>query len=424
METLATRAERLRRWTLVLIAVGTSILFVWMIADFLLPLVLAAILSAMFHPLYRWLLVRLGARRELAAAATIALVVLGVVLPSTGLLALVAAQALHFGRLARPWVETNLSRATQLEELVATVPALEALTPYRDQIGEKVGELAGTVGTWAVGVATMAARGTASFFLWLFVTLYAMYFLLLRGRAALARILYYLPLPAEDEARMVDRFVSVARATIKGTLVIGLIQGTMGGVGFAAAGIPGAALWGTVMAVLSVIPGLGTALVWVPGVIILGLQGHWVACIGLLVWCSLVVGSVDNFLRPWLVGKDTKLPDLLILVSTLGGLTLFGPVGIILGPIVAALFITVWDLYGAAFRDVLPPPPESPPSIRLESPPRRTSESARDERPESAAPEASSQEGEQTERELEGPRSDEDGERAEPRTDRDTQEVP
>jgi predicted PurR-regulated permease PerM len=365
MDSLATRTERLRRLTLVALALGTSALFAWIIAEFVLALLLAAILAAMFHPLYRWLLPRLGARRELASATTICLVVLGVILPLTGFLALVASQVLHFGALARPWVEQNLSRATGYDDFISSVPALDFLAPYRNQIVPRLGEIAGVVGSWAMEFVTAAARETATFFLLLFVMLYAMYFFLLQGRAALSRMLYYLPLPAEDEARMVERFVSVARATIKGTLVIGVIQGTLGGIGFAAAGIQGAALWATVMGILSVIPGLGSPLVWLPVVISLGLEGRWGACIGLSVWCAGIVGSVDNVLRPWLVGKDTKLPDVLILVSTLGGITVFGAIGIILGPIVAALFITVWELYGSAFRDVLPPPPESPPSLRF-----------------------------------------------------------
>jgi predicted PurR-regulated permease PerM len=127
--------------------------------------------------------------------------------------------------------------------------------------------------------------------------------------------------------------------------------------------VGGAAVWGTLMAILSTIPGLGHALVWVPVTIYLAIAGDWGACIGLLIWCAAVVGSVDNFLRPWLVGKDTQLPDLMILVSTLGGLVLFGVTGFIVGPIVAALFVTVWELYGAAFADLLPPVPDAPPSI-------------------------------------------------------------
>jgi predicted PurR-regulated permease PerM len=121
------------------------------------------------------------------------------------------------------------------------------------------------------------------------------------------------------------------------------------------------------------VPGLGHALVWVPVTVYLAATGQWSAAIGILAWCAGVVGSVDNFLRPWLVGKDTELPDLIVLVSTLGGFVLFGPLGFIVGPIVAALFVTVWDLYGTAFADLLPPAPPAPASVaeftRSEPPP-------------------------------------------------------
>lgn len=153
---------------------------------------------------------------------------------------------------------------------------------------------------------------------------------------------------------MIDRFVSVSRATIKGTLVIGILQGALAGAAFWMAGINGATFWGTVMAVLSIVPGVGSALIWIPVVIYLLAAGHVFAGIALAAWCGLVVGTVDNLLRPRMVGRDTKMPDLMILLSTLGGIVLFGAVGIIIGPIVAALFVTVWEIYGTAFQDLLP----------------------------------------------------------------------
>lgn len=357
------RTQRIQRGSLLALALAVSVLFVWVIWDFLLALLLAAILTGMFHPIYRRLARRLGYRRSLAAALTVGGVLMVVIIPFAIFLVMIAQQAVQLSQIARPWIENNAWRFTQMDRLFERVPQLKAIQPYREQILPKLAELASEVGRQSVGFVTEAATQTATALLMLFVVLYAMYFFLKDGKTALDKMLYYLPLPPQDETRMIERFMSVARATIKGTIIIGAIQGALGGLAFAVAGISGAAVWGTVMAILSAIPGLGHALVWIPVVIYLGIAGQWGACIGLLVWCAGVVGSVDNFLRPWLVGKDTELPDLVILLSTLGGLVLFGPLGFIVGPIVAALFVTVWELYGAAFADLLPPVPDSPPSI-------------------------------------------------------------
>jgi predicted PurR-regulated permease PerM len=357
------RTRRIQRGSLLVLALGTSVLFAWVIWDFLLALLLAAILSGMFHPLYRQLARRLNHRRSLAAALTVGGVLLGVIVPLIIFLVMIAEQVIQLSQIARPWVENNAWRFTTVDRVFERVPQLAVLRPYREQIMPKLAELASEVGRFSVNLVTAAATQTATAVLMLFVVLYAMYFFLKDGKGALDKMLYYLPLPAQDETRMIERFMSVARATIKGTIIIGAIQGLLGGVAFAVVGVSGAAVWGTLMALLSAIPGLGHALVWIPVTIYLALAGQWGACIGLFIWCAAVVGSVDNFLRPWLVGKDTELPDLIILVSTLGGIVLFGPFGFIIGPIVAALFVTVWDLYGAAFADLLPPIAEPPPSI-------------------------------------------------------------
>jgi predicted PurR-regulated permease PerM len=170
----------------------------------------------------------------------------------------------------------------------------------------------------------------------------------------IARIKRFVPLPRDDRDRLFDKFLSVTRATLKGTIVIGAIQGMLGGVAFWVLGISGAIFWGVVMMVLSVLPVVGGALVWVPTAIVLALTGDFLKALLLTAFCGLVVGSVDNVLRPRLVGRDTEMHDLMILFSTLGGITAFGAVGFILGPIIAALFQTVWELMDAAFDDIWP----------------------------------------------------------------------
>jgi len=362
-------SERLRRVTLVALALVISLLFLWMIRDFLIALLLAALTAGMLRPLYERLGRRFKGRRRLAATVTLGLLVVLVILPLVAYGVVVAKQAVELGRSASPWLRDTLGGA-QFGRTFERFPGLRPLEPYRELILQKLGELGGELGGRAVTAVTAAAQGIVTFVLLLFVMLYATFFFLLDGRAILRKILYYSPLPPEDEEKMLERFLSVARATIKGTLVIGLVQGALGGLAFRVAGISGASFWATSMAVLSVVPGVGSAIVWAPGAAYLAFTGHVAAALGLTAWCSIVVGAIDNFLRPFLVGKDAKLSDLLILISTLGGIALFGVLGFIIGPIVAALFVTVWDIYGDVFRSVLPePPPLSRPSLAGEPPP-------------------------------------------------------
>lgn len=347
-------ALRLRRTILVILAVAISVVFLWMIERFLIALLLAAIASGMFQPLYQRLLRLFRGRRPIASVATLIVAVCAVIGPAVLFCGMVTAEAVDLSRVVGPWVQHELGSAGELNRLFDRFPALAPLAPYRDEILPKVGELAGGIGSFAVGALADLAQQTATFFFLLFVMLYSMFFFLMDGKRTLDKILYYLPLPHEDESRMVARFLSVTRATLKGTLVIGLVQGMLGGLAFWAVGIQGAAFWATVMAVFSAVPGVGTALVWLPAVAYLAAVDRWPAAVGLLAWCAIVVAGFDSLFRPRLVGKDTKMPDLMIFLSTLGGVLFFGALGLVIGPIIAALFITVWELYGEAFHGLLP----------------------------------------------------------------------
>ncbi|KPJ95960.1 MAG: permease [Gemmatimonas sp. SG8_17] len=346
--------DKFAKGFLVLLAIAISVVFIMMIRRFLMAVLLAGIFSGMTHPLYGRLLRAFKGRRGLAAATTILIVLLVIVVPITGFLGVVTSQAVDVSESVGPWIEQEVSRPDALDRWLQRIPFIERLEPYQDQMAAKAGELTSSVGTFLVNSVAAATKGTVWFLFQLLIMLYAMFFFLIDGGSILNRILYYMPLAPKEEDRMVEKFVSVARATLKGTLVIGILQGGLAGFGFFVAGLGGAAFWGTVMAVLSVIPGVGAALVWVPAVIYLLAAGKLAAAVGLTVWCALVVGTLDNVLRPRLVGKDTKMSDLMILLSTLGGILLFGAVGFIIGPIVAALFVTVWDIYGVAFKEFLP----------------------------------------------------------------------
>jgi predicted PurR-regulated permease PerM len=358
MERSGISATNLRTAFVLLLVLGVSVLFLAVAWPFLQPLLLGAMFAGLARPLYHWVTRMVGGRRSLAAALTLLLLILIVAGPISAFIGVVVNQALNVSNQAIPWVQQHFGSATNFDMhawLVQRFPALAAYVPEQAKIMENVGNVAKTTGALLVAGASQLTAGTASFLLSLFVMLYAMFFFLRDGRRILEKIFYYTPLNSEDEALVLERFTSVTRATIKGTLVIGLIQGALAGFGFWLAGIDGAAFWGTIMVVLSVVPGIGAALIWVPAVIYLYITGQTLTATLLLAWCAAIVGTIDNVLRPMLVGKDAQMPDLLILVGTLGGLFLFGPIGFIVGPIVCGLFLTVWEIYGTTFKDVLPP---------------------------------------------------------------------
>ena len=351
-------AERFRTFFVLFLVLAIAALFAAVVWPFLQALLIGAILSGMCHPLYRWLVAVFRGRKSLASAVTLLILFLVVVGPVSALLGLVVNQALSVSEQAIPWLQERFGAASSFDLhawIVERFPLVSDLIPSKEEIVKKVGTAAQAAGGYLVSWASAFTAGTAGFLLNFFVMIYAMFFFLKDGRSILQRIFYYMPLQHEDEMRILERFVSVTRATIKGTLLIGLLQGSLAGIALALAGIDGAAFWGTVMVVLSVVPGIGTALVWVPAVIYLYAIGSVLPATLVAIWCAGVVGTIDNFLRPMLVGKDAEMPDLLILLGTLGGLFLFGPIGFIVGPVVCGLFLTALDIYGVAFKDILPP---------------------------------------------------------------------
>ena len=346
--------EAINKWVLLLLVFFISALFLSMISQFLMAIFLAGIFSALFYPLYRRFEKWFNGRRSLASIATLLLIVFVVVLPLGGLLGIVTAQAIKVGEAVKPWVEQQLTEPDAISNALKSLPFYDRVEPYRNLILQKAGEMVGGLSGFLIDRLSSVTLGTVNFLFMMFIMLYTMFFFLMDGNKLIDKILYYLPLEDHDERRMLNKFTSVTRATLKGTAVIGLLQGVLAGAAFAVVGIQSAVFWGAIMAVLSFIPGIGSALVWGPAVIILAATGHAAKAVGLGVFCAAVVGSIDNFLRPILVGRDTEMHELMILFGTLGGIIMFGVVGVIIGPIIAALFVTVWEIYGVAFKDVLP----------------------------------------------------------------------
>jgi predicted PurR-regulated permease PerM len=358
MERAGISAEKFRRVFVLILVFAVTIVFAAVTWPFLKPLLLAGLLAGLCRPFYQWITRLFRGRKSLAAVFTLFILFVLVVGPMSAFLGIVVREALYVSDQAIPWVQQHFGSTGSFnvhDWLVQRFPTLAEYVPSQEQLMENFGIAAKSTGGFLVAAASRMTSGTATFFLNLFVMLYAMFFFLKDGEKIIEKIFYYMPLNHEDEARMLKQLTSITRATLKGTIVVGILQGALIGFAFWLAGINSAAFWGTIMAILSMLPIVGAPLVWVPAIVYLFLTGQILAGVLLSAWCAAVVGIIDNVLRSTLVGSDAKIPDLLILVGTLGGLFLFGPIGFIVGPIVCGLFLTVWEIYGVTFKDILPP---------------------------------------------------------------------
>ncbi|PRY19779.1 putative PurR-regulated permease PerM [Aliiruegeria haliotis] len=363
--------DSLRWFALLAVTAAVSLMFLDTVQTFLVALVMAAIAAGLSAPLQARMMIITRRRPGLAAALTIAIVGIAVVAPLLGIIWLAASQA-------EGLVEEADALLKQVEAISPDDP-LPDWVPFREELGRnsaqitaKFGEFASAAGGFLVSMLTDMTRGTVKFFLDLFIFFYAVFCFLQMKTSIITLILSYSGLPEPTQRSLAKRMISVSRATIKGTLLIGVAQGALGGLGFWAVGIEGAAFWGVVMAVLSVIPGLGPLLVVFCGMVWLFSQGEITYAIGLAAWGFGVVGTIDNILRPILVGRDAAMADIMILISTLGGLAVFGASGLVLGPVIAGIFVTLWDTVRDASRNGLAPAPqvadETPEPERLDPP--------------------------------------------------------
>ncbi len=347
---VVTTDHRFRHGFLIAFVIAISAAFLAMVWTFALTILMAAIFAGLSYPSYRRLQDRMGGRAALAAVATLILLLVLVLAPLLVVLAAGANEALRITQTVGPRLQQFVDEPGALQERLQGLPFYAYVEPYRREILTKTAELVGDTSKFLFSALSATTVATAVFLFHFVVLLYTMFFCLTDGPQLLRGIMGYLPLADVDKARMLDKFLSVTRATLKGTILIGGAQGLLGGLAFWFVGIEGPIFWGTVMTVLSIIPGVGGALVWVPAAIVMALTGNIWGALGLSLFCALVVGSVDNLLRPRLVGRDTQMHELMIFFSTLGGLSLFGATGFILGPVLAALFLTAWEMFGVAFR--------------------------------------------------------------------------
>lgn len=348
------KRELINKSILLVLVLLISALFLNMIRQFLMPMFMAGLFAAMLSPIHRRITAKIGGRENLASLLVIIAIIFLVLAPLSILIGVVVGQAISVSQSVTPWVQAFINEPTAITAYMEKFPYYHEILPYRAVIIEKAGLVVGNISSFLINSLSSVTKLTVNAVFSSVIMLYVMFYFLTMGDVLLTKILYFLPLQDRDEQLLLRRFTSVTAATLKGTLIIGATQGVICGLAFALAGIQGPVFWGTIMAVLSIIPVVGSAIVWLPALGILALQGNFIGVGILAVLCGAIVGNLDNVLRPRLVGKDTEMHDLFVFFGTLGGISMFGMLGIILGPIVAALFITIWEIYGKAFEAYLP----------------------------------------------------------------------
>ncbi len=320
------------------------------------------VLAILFAPLHRKLLRRMPKSPNLAALATLSLCLVIVILPMALITVNLVQEATGiYDRLK----SGQLNFGQYLQQIIAALPAWAAglldrfnLTTLGD-VQEKLSSFAVQASQFVATKALNIGQNTLEFVVGFGVMLYLLFFLLRDGAALATRIGHAIPLDAEHKHQLAGKFTTVIRATVKGNIVVAASQGALGGLIFWILGIQGPVLWGVAMAFLSLLPAVGAGLVWGPVALYFLATGAVWQGVVLTLYGIGVIGLVDNVLRPILVGKDTKMPDYVVLISTLGGMAMFGLTGFVIGPAIAALFIASWDLFAP------PHPPANPPDLKL-----------------------------------------------------------
>lgn len=329
-----------------LLLVVVTLAFYGLIADFMKPVFWALVLAVLFQPLQRYMLRVIPERPSLDAMITLLTTVFAVVIPVFLVGVAVAREA---AAIAQDLEQGNIHPMGALTWVQERIPVLTALLDRfgvdLSQVQQGLSTAAVASGQWVASNALLIGQSTVMFFLQLFVMLYVLFFFIRDGARILQRVLQAVPLEDTLARHLGARFATVARATLKGTFLVAAIQGFLGGVTFWALDIRAPILWGVVMGLLALLPAVGPPLVWIPAAIILIATGSWVKGVILIALGTVIIGLVDNLLRPILVGRDAGLPDYIILLSTLGGISMFGLSGVLIGPIIAALFFSVWHSF-------------------------------------------------------------------------------
>ncbi len=343
-------SSKLQNRTFLFLLAAVTVAFLAILWPFHGAVFWAVVLAILFMPLHRRLLARMPKRPNLAALSTLGMCLLLAILP----MVLIGISLLQeAGQIYERMRSGQLSFGSYLQQIIAALPdwATRLLDQFHltsiTELQEKLSSAAVQASQFLATQALNIGQNTLEFIISFGIMLYLLFFLLRDGIALGARIRRAVPLDESHKRDLAAKFTTVIRATVKGNIVVAASQGALGGLIFWILGIQGPVLWGVLMAFLSLLPAVGAGIIWIPVALYFLATGATLQGIVLTAYGICVIGLVDNLLRPLLVGKDTKLPDYLVLVSTLGGMGLFGLTGFVIGPVIAALFVAAWDLFSA-----------------------------------------------------------------------------
>lgn len=351
--------------------VAVSLLFLGLLQPFFSAIFWACVFAILFFPLQR----RISQRIASPSAATLVTLFAGVAIGVLPAVFIFTSFIQEGAALYQKLQDGQVDPSRYIEQVRGAFPVVQELLDRfglrLDALLEQLSGLALSGSRQLAQNAWQIGQNTLQFFVQLVIMLYLAFFALRDGPYLVELLIRALPIGDERERQLLNKFAEVTRATVKGNLVVAAVQGSLGGLIFWVLDIPGAVLWGVVMTVLSLIPVVGASLIWAPVAIYLFAVGDWQEGAVLVAFGAGVIGLVDNILRPILVGRDTKLPDFVVLLSTLGGFALFGMTGFVIGPLIAALFVAFWQIFmqefytgsGASPAQETDLPPGQPPSI-------------------------------------------------------------
>ncbi len=328
-----------------------SVFFFWIIRDFIAPVAWAVVLALLFYPLFLSIKHRLRGRQNLAALVTILIAIVLVFLPLLFLGGVLVHESTIFYRHVLDNDELIYERLSSSSPYIENI--LDLIGISTEELYSTIADSARSVSSWIASQVFSLGTKTVSLFAGALVMLYILFFLLRDGPVIGAKIMRMIPLGDPMEIFLFERFNATVRATVKGSLVVAIAQGATGALLLWLGDIPSPVFWGVVMALFSLLPVIGPAIVWVPAGIAAYFMGNLVGAAIILIGGFLIVSNVDNYLRATLVGHETNMPDAFVLVSVLGGIATFGISGVIFGPVAAALFLAMWELFEHKFRSEL-----------------------------------------------------------------------